>query len=106
MQNEGALRMLGKCSTRCHLEMHGHLDHYDIGTYEMLARSEGTATSSTNVAGVCATKLCYFCGASVVALEEGGCIHEYIFQSGHELDIFVGNCLVDIYAKCGRIGGW
>ncbi len=44
--------------------------------------------------------------ASVVALEEGGCIHEYIIQSGHELDIFVGNSLVDIYAKCGRIGGW
>jgi hypothetical protein len=32
MQNEGALRMLGKSSTRSHLEMYGHLDHHDIGT--------------------------------------------------------------------------
>jgi hypothetical protein len=68
MQNEGALRMLGKCSTKCHLKMHGLLDHHDIGTYEMLARSEVTATTSTNVAGVCATKLCYFCGGVLNAL--------------------------------------
>jgi hypothetical protein len=73
-------RMLGECSTRCHLKMHGHLDHRDIGTYKMLARSEGTATISTNAIGVCATKLCYFCGGF-------GCMEsvqqDAILRSGH-----------------------
>ncbi len=40
--------------------------------------------------------------ASVVALEEGKCIHELIIQSGCESDVFVGNSLMDMYVKCGR----
>jgi len=46
MQNVGAWRMLGECSTRCHLQI-GHLDSHDIGTCEMGARPEGTGTIST-----------------------------------------------------------
>ncbi|CAM6071089.1 unnamed protein product [Sphagnum tenellum] len=38
--------------------------------------------------------------ASVAALEEGKCPHEQIIQSGLESDVFVGNSLVDMYAKC------
>jgi pentatricopeptide repeat domain-containing protein 1 len=41
--------------------------------------------------------------ASVVAIEEGRCAHEQIIQSGLELDIFVGNSLVHMYAKCGSM---
>ncbi len=41
--------------------------------------------------------------ASVVALEEGRCVHEQIIQSGLELDVFVGSSLVDMYAKCGSM---
>jgi len=41
--------------------------------------------------------------ASMVALEEGRCAHEQIIQSGLELDVFVGNSLVDMYAKCGSM---
>jgi hypothetical protein len=41
--------------------------------------------------------------AHVVALEEGRCAHQQIIQSSWDSDIFVGNCLVDMYAKCGSI---
>ncbi len=34
--------------------------------------------------------------ASLVALEEGRCVHEQIMQSGLEPHIFVANSLVDI----------
>jgi len=41
--------------------------------------------------------------ASVLALEEGRCVHHEIIQSGLELDVFVGSSLVDMYAKCGSM---
>jgi pentatricopeptide repeat protein len=41
--------------------------------------------------------------ASAVALEQGRCVHQQIFQSGLESDVFVGSSLVDMYAKCGSI---
>ncbi|KAH8973473.1 hypothetical protein BDL97_01G050500 [Sphagnum fallax] len=41
--------------------------------------------------------------ASVVALEEGRQAHEKIIQSGCELDVFVGNSLIDMYVKCGSM---
>jgi len=41
--------------------------------------------------------------ASGIALEEGRWVHHHIVQSGLEMNVFVGNSLVDMYAKCGRI---
>jgi pentatricopeptide repeat protein len=41
--------------------------------------------------------------ASLVALEEGRSVHEQIIRSGYESVTFVGNSLVDMYAKCGSI---
>jgi pentatricopeptide repeat protein len=41
--------------------------------------------------------------ACVVALEEGRYAHQQIIQSSWDSDIFVGNCLVHMYAKCGSI---
>jgi pentatricopeptide repeat protein len=41
--------------------------------------------------------------SSVVALEEGRCVHQQIIQSGLESYVFVRSTLVDMYAKCGRI---
>jgi pentatricopeptide repeat protein len=45
----------------------------------------------------------YFVGVSIMALEEGRCVHEQIIQSRYKSDVFVGNCLIDMYAKCGSI---
>jgi hypothetical protein len=44
--------------------------------------------------------------ASVVALEEGSCVHQQIIQSGLELDVFVGSSFMDMYAKCGHLEMW
>ncbi len=41
--------------------------------------------------------------ASIVALEEGRCVHQQIIESGWDLNVFVGNSLVDMYAKCGSM---
>jgi pentatricopeptide repeat protein len=41
--------------------------------------------------------------ASMIVLEEIRCIHHQIIQIGLESDVFVGNSLVDMYAKCGSI---
>eukprot|EP01018_Ginkgo_biloba_P008638 Gb_28775 [translate_table: standard] len=41
--------------------------------------------------------------ANLAALEHGKEIHEDIIKSGLDSDIFVGNALVDMYAKCGSI---
>jgi pentatricopeptide repeat protein len=41
--------------------------------------------------------------ASVVALEKM-CVHtEQIIESGWDSDVFIGNCSVDMYAKCGNM---
>jgi pentatricopeptide repeat protein len=41
--------------------------------------------------------------ASIIVLEEGRCVHHQIIQSGLESDVFVGNNLLDMNAKCGSI---
>ncbi|CAK9883073.1 unnamed protein product [Sphagnum jensenii] len=64
--------------------------------YQQMQR-EGVVPDSVTFVGV--LNAC----ASVVALNEGRRIHAQIIQSGCELDVFVGNSLVDMYAKCGSI---
>jgi hypothetical protein len=39
--------------------------------------------------------------ANMIVVEEGRSVHQQIIQSGLESDVFVGNSLVDMYAKCG-----
>ncbi len=41
--------------------------------------------------------------ASLAALEDGRSVHEQITRSGYESVTFVGNSLVDMYAKCGSV---
>ncbi len=40
---------------------------------------------------------------SVVALEEGSCIHEEIIQTGYEWNVLVDSSLIAMYAKCGSL---
>eukprot|EP01018_Ginkgo_biloba_P023510 Gb_17379 [translate_table: standard] len=41
--------------------------------------------------------------AGISALQQGNAIHDHIIRIGLESDIFVGNALVDMYAKCGNV---
>ncbi len=58
---------------------------------------EGVQPDSVTVVGV--RNAC----ASMVAIEEGRCVHQQIIESGMESAVFVGSSLVDMYAKCGSI---
>ncbi len=60
-------------------------------------QQEGVQPNSVTFVGV--INAC----ASIEALEEGRCVHQQIIQSGFEMNVFVGNSLVDMYAKCGSI---
>eukprot|EP01018_Ginkgo_biloba_P016705 Gb_16366 [translate_table: standard] len=41
--------------------------------------------------------------AALADLQQGKEVHDYITKSGIEPDVFVGNSLVEMYAKCGSI---
>ncbi|KAH9543638.1 hypothetical protein CY35_13G076200 [Sphagnum magellanicum] len=41
--------------------------------------------------------------ASILTLEEGRCVHQQTVEFVCDSDVFVGNNLVDMYAKCGSI---
>jgi pentatricopeptide repeat protein len=41
--------------------------------------------------------------ASVVALEEGRRAHDQVIKSGWDSNVFVGNSLIHMYAKCGSL---
>eukprot|EP01018_Ginkgo_biloba_P039032 Gb_40503 [translate_table: standard] len=41
--------------------------------------------------------------AHLPSLEQGKEVHNYILRHGFESDIFMGNALIDMYAKCGSI---
>lgn len=48
---------------------------------------------------VCMLKAC----SSLAALGYGKQTHSQIIESGHEIDIMVGNTLLDMYGKCGSL---
>jgi pentatricopeptide repeat protein len=60
-------------------------------------QQEGVQPNSVTFAGV--LNAC----ASVVALEDGRCVHQQIVECGWDSNVFVANSLVDMYAKCGSI---
>jgi pentatricopeptide repeat protein len=41
--------------------------------------------------------------ASLSALQYGKEIHDHVIRNGFEFDVFVGNSLIGMYAKCGRL---
>ncbi len=56
----------------------------------------------------CVIKLCYLCGVlnacgGIVALEEGRCPMSRSLKVDGIADVFVGNSLVDMYAKFGSM---
>jgi pentatricopeptide repeat protein len=60
-------------------------------------QQEGVQPDSVTFVGVLKACVC------ILALEEGRCVHQQIVEFGWDSDVFVGNSLVDMYAKCGSI---
>jgi len=86
----------------------GLLDCYDIWTCEMWGGPQGIRSFSANATSSLKPNPVNFVGvlnacAGLVALEEGRRGHEQIIRSGFESNVFVRNCLIDIYVKCGRM---
>jgi pentatricopeptide repeat protein len=75
----------------------------------MWLRATNINIVSTNIVGRGGAKPCHFCGsfahafANNMAHEKGRHVHEQIIQRGCKSNVFVGNCLIDMYAKCGSI---
>ncbi len=68
----------------------------DLELFQQM-QQEGVRPNSVTFVG--ALNAC----ASVLALEEGRCVHQQIIQHGLESDVFVESSLVDMYAKCGTL---
>jgi pentatricopeptide repeat domain-containing protein 1 len=60
-------------------------------------QQEGVQPNSVTFVGV--LNAC----ASMIAREEGRCVHQHIIQCGWDSDVYVGSSLVDMYAKCGSM---
>ncbi|KAH8951758.1 hypothetical protein BDL97_09G046200 [Sphagnum fallax] len=60
-------------------------------------QQEGVQSDPVTIVGV--LNAC----ASVVALEEGRRAHDWVIKSGWDSIVFVGNSLIDMYAKCGSL---
>jgi pentatricopeptide repeat protein len=75
----------------------------------MWSRATSINIVSTNIVGRGGAKPWHFCGsfacafANNMAREKGRHVHEQIIQRGCKSNVFVGNCLIDMYAKCGSI---
>ncbi|KMZ68518.1 Pentatricopeptide repeat-containing protein [Zostera marina] len=41
--------------------------------------------------------------ASTASLRHGRALHSYIIRSGHDSHLSIGNTLIDMYSKCGRL---
>jgi hypothetical protein len=102
MKNVGEFKMLGECSTRCHLQMWSLLGCYHIRTYEMQARTKDTGAILANLRleGMQPISITFMgvlntC-AGVVPLGEGSYAHEEVIEFGWDSGAFVGNVLVDV----------
>eukprot|EP01018_Ginkgo_biloba_P034643 Gb_30709 [translate_table: standard] len=66
---------------------------------KLFHQMQSTGVKPNTVTFACVLSAC----ANLAALEHGKAIHEDIIKSGFQSDTFIGNALVDMYAKCGSI---
>ncbi|KAG8385172.1 hypothetical protein BUALT_Bualt03G0014300 [Buddleja alternifolia] len=45
------------------------------------------------------------CCSSLTSLSQGWQIHGLVVKNGHSNDVYVGTALIDMYCKCGDVGG-
>eukprot|EP01018_Ginkgo_biloba_P019065 Gb_20268 [translate_table: standard] len=67
--------------------------------FTLFSQMHRSGTLPDNFTFPCVLKAC----AGLSALRQGEAIHVYVIRSGLESDIFVGNALVAMYAKCRNI---
>jgi hypothetical protein len=107
MKNVGVLKMLGKCSSRCQLQMWSLLGCHHLRTCEMQARAKGTGVILPNLQleGMHPISVMFMgvntC-AGVVPLREGSYADEQVIEHGWDSGAFVGISWL-MYANYGCI---
>ncbi|XP_057863194.1 pentatricopeptide repeat-containing protein At2g13600 [Cryptomeria japonica] len=74
-------------------------DRNEIEVLNLFWQMQKAGTKPNQFTSSCVLSAC----ANLQALEEGKQVHSDVIKSGLELDIFVGNSLIDMYAKCTRL---
>eukprot|EP01018_Ginkgo_biloba_P004002 Gb_27891 [translate_table: standard] len=74
---------------------HGHCEETLALYYQM----QTAGVHPDNYTFPCVLKAC----AGLEVLEQGKNVHSYVIRSGFVSDVYVGNALVAMYAKCGNI---
>lgn len=69
------------------------------GAVDLLQQMLHKSMEPDKVTLVCSLKAC----SSIEALGQGREIHTYAIKFGHDMDILVGNSLIDMYGKCGSV---
>lgn len=77
--------------------VHNGLGKEALLLYENMQKDD--LSLANNVTFVCLLKACSMAGA----LHEGKQLHAQLREKGWNADVVVGNCLVDMYAKCGSL---
>lgn len=78
----------------------GYAQHgYGILALNILQKMQCEGIKPNKVMFLCVLKVC----GSLRTLEHGKVLHYLIIRNGLELDMAIGNTLVDMYAKCGGI---
>lgn len=74
---------------------HGHNEE----AVEVLKKMHQEGMEPSNITLLCELKLC----ASRKALDQGKLIHAQVYKRGIESDVFLGNALLNMYAKCNKL---
>ncbi|MCO5584423.1 hypothetical protein L7F22_038350 [Adiantum nelumboides] len=78
----------------------GYVKHgFDFEVFKVFEKMESEGMKPDQATYVSLLNAC----ASLAALEQGLKVHNGIIVSYLECDLFIGNALIDLYAKCGRI---
>ncbi|MCO5573298.1 hypothetical protein L7F22_027067 [Adiantum nelumboides] len=70
---------------------------YDILVFKYLRKMQEEGIKPSKVTYLCTLKACI----NLAALTQGWLIHVHIITSAYDVDLEVGNSLIDLYAKCG-----
>eukprot|EP00249_Psilotum_nudum_P002183 c15083_g1_i1 orf=1-1065(-) len=78
----------------------GYVQHgYGVQALRLFQQMQDESVKPVDATFVSTLKAC----ANLASVEHGKHIHAHIMETGFESDVIVGNALVDMYVKCGRV---
>ncbi|KAI5066679.1 hypothetical protein GOP47_0019303 [Adiantum capillus-veneris] len=78
----------------------GHAQHqHDFTVLQLFERMDKEGIEPNRSIFLSCLKAC----GSIGAITQGSMIHDWVLRSGYVEDVEIGNTLLDMYAKCGRV---